>query len=134
MPKLPTATTDKPTLRVPQARVLKVLMPSDTADHWVEWPTLTRHALAVKAGFNPISGTLNRVLNGIREGSSSGDAHPGIVERGLVKVVPMEVNEGVWENSYRITAAGIRELQRYLAQHKIPKRKDKASCVNDRYQ
>ena len=132
MPKLPEKVT-RSTLRIPQARVLRALLPDNESTHWIDWPTLTRCALASKAGFIPTTGTINRVLNGIPTGSSSGEPHLGLIERGLIKVVVMEINDGVFENSYRITAKGIKEIKHYLALNKIPKRRDKALCVNDRY-
>lgn len=118
-------------LRVPQARVLRALMPSDLTDHYTDWPVLTRAALGVRAGYTAISGTITRALNGIHKDSSSGDPHLGLIARGLVKVTMIDV-DGVVETNYRITADGIRE---YLAHGKrrLPKVKDAALCTNDRY-
>ena len=131
------ATTAKPTdhlhLLLPQARVLKALLPDDDTSHWTEWPELTRAEVNKRAGFTPISGTTTRALNGIRKGSSSGEPHPGLVDRGLVKCSTIELEVGV-EQVYRITAAGIRAIRAYLEEHgRMPNRKNKESCVNLRY-
>lgn len=126
----------KSTLRVPQARVLKALMPKeeDRAKHFAYWPTYNRVSLASRAGFIPTTGTINRVLNGIPNGSSSGEPHPGLLERGLMKAESLETDSG-FETVYRITAAGIREVEAYLADiGRLPKKRDKELCVNDRYQ
>lgn len=124
-------------LKVPQARCLKALMPKPEARdaHFTEWPSLCRTDLASKAGFNPTTGTINRVLHGIPQGSSSGEPHPGLLERGLMKATDLDI-DGVAETQYRITAAGIRAYERHVAEHgdRLPKRRDKALCVNDRYQ
>lgn len=122
-------------LRVPQARVLRALMPKVTTDHYSEWPLLTRAALGIKAGYTAVSGTITRALNGIHIGSSSGDPHPGLLERGLVKVVTVDV-EGMMELNYRITAAGIRTFEAYqttTGKKRLPPVKDAALCTNDRY-
>ena len=125
-------------LKIPQARVLKALMPKDEAreHHFTEWPSLIRTSLATKAGFNPTTGTINRVLHGIPQGSSSGEPHAGLLERGLLKAEDFVVPEdGINETRYRITAAGIKAYGRYVAEHgdRMPKRRDKALCINDRY-
>lgn len=42
--------------------------------------------------------------------------------------------DGLIEYHYIITAAGIKELERYLMLNpKLPKKRDKELCVNDRY-
>lgn len=116
-----------PGLRVPQARVLAALMPSDPNDPPSEWPFLTRVALANKTGVSPISDSVWRALHGLRAGRK--DAHPGLVRLGMVGVVVLDV-EGVAENNYRITAAGIRAIKAYLTDHTIPPVKDRSRCVN----
>jgi hypothetical protein len=121
-------------LRVPQARVLRVLMPADPSDHWIEWPVLTRAQLAVRAGYTGTSGSITRVLNGIHEcNRTSGDPHPGLLARGLIEEEPLDIC-GLIEMNYRITPAGIREYQAWVAAGgRLPAVKDAALCVNDRY-
>lgn len=118
-------------LRVPQARVLRVLMPDRPDDPPMDWPTLCRAVLGLRAGYTAISGSITRALNGIRPGSSSGDAHLGLVALGLVEVGEVDV-DGVVERSYRITEAGIREFGRFMAQNgnALPPLRDAALCVN----
>lgn len=121
-------------LRTPQARVLRALIPDDAADHYTEWPLLTRPQLGVKAGYTAVSGTITRALNGIHPGSSSGDPHPGLLARGFVKATSVDV-EGVVETNYRITAAGVRAYADHVAAHgeRLPKVRDAELCTNDRY-
>ena len=120
-------------LRVPQARVLQALVPQYPEDPPSEWPLMGRAYLGVRAGYTAVSGTITRALNGIREGSSSGDPHPGLLARGLVEEVPVDV-DGVVEVTYRATAAGIAAFQAYLASGgTCPPVKDAAGCTNDRY-
>lgn len=120
-------------LRTPQARVLKALVPDDSSWPVSEWPLVNRAQLGVRAGYTPISGTVTRALNGIRAGSSSGDPHPGLLERGLVEEVPLVI-EGVSEVNYRATAAGVRAYQAYMRAHgTLPEQRDKKSCINNRY-
>lgn len=137
MPQLVKTTTKRRnhlSLRIPQARVLRVLMPDNKSDHYTEWPSYNRVTLASKAGFNPTTGTINRVLNGVPKGSSSGASHPGLIERGMIKVEVFDI-DGISETNYRITAAGIKEYERYMATVKrLPARRAKELCVNDRYQ
>jgi hypothetical protein len=121
-------------LRTPQARVLAALMPVDPSDPQSEWPLLTRARLAVRAGYTAISGTVTRALNGIHEGSSSGDAHPGLLRRGLVVEEQVDV-DGISEINYRATVAGVREYLAHIEAHggKLPVVKDASTCTNDRY-
>jgi hypothetical protein len=109
-------------------------MPAYPEDPPFEWPLSTHKQLAVRAGYTGSSGSINRVLNGLREGSSSGNAHPGLLERGLVETIPVDI-EGVIETNYRITPAGIREYESYVAANgeELPPVKDAAICTNDRY-
>ena len=126
--------TAEPLLRVPQARVLRALVPAYPEDPPLEWPLYTRAVMGLRAGYTALSGTVTRALNGIRPGSSSGDPHPGLLDRGLIEVITLDVL-GTLETNYRITAAGIREYQRFLAAGgTLPPVKDAASCTNDRYQ
>lgn len=131
---MPVSPTTANRLRTPQARVLRALLPADPADHYTEWPLLTRAQLGIKASYTAISGTITRALNGVREGSSSGDPHPGLLARGLVKVTAVDV-EGMIETNYRITAAGIRAYQDHVASNgtRLPKVRPAEQCINDRY-
>lgn len=98
----------QPKLRTPQARLLQALMPSDPNTHWVEWPLLDRASMRVACGLSP-KNTMNRLING----DSSGRGTPGLAPLGLIEVIKLDV-DGVVEDSYRITAAGIeayREVQ-----------------------
>lgn len=129
----PPANSTLPTLRIPQARVLRALLPADPSDPPSEWPLLNRAGLGVGAGCTPTSGTITRALNGIREGSSSGDAHPGLLALGLVEEVAIDI-EGRTEVNYRATLAGVAAYQAFVAQGgKLPPVKDAAHCTNDRY-
>lgn len=120
-------------LRAPQARVLAALMPEFPDDPVAEWPLATRAVLGIRAGYTAISGTVTRALNGIRPGSSSGDPHLGLLSRGLVEEVVLEI-EGVKELNYRITATGIVACQKYMKIHgTLPVIKDAATCTNKRY-
>lgn len=123
-----------PPLRTPQARCLAALQPVDVADPMSEWPLVNRAQLGVRAGYTAISGTVTRALNGIREGSSSGDPHPGLLALGLVEEVPVEL-DGVTETNYRATALGVTAYRAYAAERdgKLPELRDAAVCTNDRY-
>lgn len=121
------------TLRVPQARVLRALMPIDAADPPSEWPLLDRRALGLRAGFTCLSGSCTRALNGIRPGSSSGDAHLGLLARLLVEEVVILV-DGAREVNYRATAAGVAAFHQFVAEGgKLPPVKDAGTCTNARY-
>ena len=120
-------------LRTPQARVLAALMPEYPDDPVSEWPLVNRPQLGIRAGYTAISGTITRALNGIREGSSSGDAHPGLLARGLVEEVVLSI-EGISETNYRATPTGVRAYREYAAKHgRPPAVRDPIACVNDRY-
>lgn len=121
-------------LRVPQARVLRALVPEYPTDPKSEWPLLSRAALGVRSGYTAISGTITRALNGIHPGSSSGDPHLGLIARGLVEEVKIDV-EGITEVNYRATETGIRVFLAYVKDNgdKLPPLKDASVCTNDRY-
>jgi hypothetical protein len=120
-------------LRTPQARVLAALVPDDPAAPLIDWPLVTRAQLGVRAGYTATSGTITRALNGIRAGSSSGDPHPGLLARGMVVEVVLDV-EGTQEVNYRTTALGVRAYREYVAARgKLSAVKDPATCTNDRY-
>ena len=121
-------------LRTPQARCLAALQPDDVSDPISEWPLVTRAQLSIRAGYTAISGTVTRALNGIHEGSSSGDAHPGLLRLGLVEEVILDV-VGVSEVNYRATASGVRVYRKYVVTNgdTLPQLRDAAICTNDRY-
>lgn len=120
-------------IRTPQARVLAALVPEDPMGYVIDWPIWTRALLAVRAGYTAVSGTVTRALNGIRPGSSSGEPHAGLLDLGYIEEVVLDI-DGVNEVNYRITAAGIRAYQEYVAaKGKLPELRDAASCTNHRY-
>ena len=123
-----------PKLRIPQARVLRALMPKYADDPVFEWPILNRAMLAVRAGYTAISGTVTRVLNGIAENSSTGPPHPGLLTLKLIETVEIQLDSGP-EVNYRITRAGIRKMEVFLAinGNRLPPLKDISVCVNDKY-
>ncbi len=121
-------------LRVPQARVLRALLPLYPADPPDEWPLLTRAQLGLTAGFTVLSGSCTRALNGIRAGSSSGPPQVGLLALGMVEVIVLDV-EGLQEDNYRITLSGIAALSVYvMAGGTLPPLKDPSVCTNQRYQ
>lgn len=120
-------------LRTPQARVLAVLMPTNPAAHPINWPVVTRAQLGVRAGYTALSGSITRALNGIHKGSSSGDAHLGLLSLGLVEEIILDI-DGVKEVNYRTTLLGIQVYQQHIAKHKkLPALRDAKICTNDRY-
>lgn len=121
-------------LKIPQARILSSLMPTHPDYPPSEWPLITRSQLCIRAGYTTISGTVTRVLNGIRPGNTTtGTPHPGLIERGMIEVVMVDV-EGLKEKNYRITRLGIRAFQNFIISgRKMPKVKDASAHTNDRY-
>lgn len=122
-------------LKLPQARVLKALMPRRPDQHPSEWPLLTRSQLCVRAGYSEISGSITRALNGIRPGNkTSGEPHPGVIERGLVETTELDI-DGVMEVNYRITPLGVSVFQAYLSEYgdDLPPLREAALCTNQRY-
>ena len=128
-----TPVTPRPILRTPQARVLASLVPETPDIPRIDWPILTRAKLGIKAGYTAISGSVTRALNGIRPGSSSGDAHLGLLDLGFVEEVVLDI-DGTTEVNYRATAAGVGAYREYLsAQGALPELRDPAVCTNERY-
>lgn len=122
-----------PALRLPQARVLRALLPNDHNDPPSEWPLLTKTALGIRAGYSAISGSVTRALNGIKEGSSSGDPHKGLLDMKLCEVVVINV-EGLQEDNYRITREGIRALFQFILDGgKLPPVREPSVHTNHRY-
>lgn len=121
-------------LRTPQARVLQALMPIDLTEPPHEWPILRRGEMAVRAGYTAISGTITRVLNGIKAGSSSGDPHQGLLELGYIDIIKIDV-DGISEVYYRINPVGASVYINYTAiNRQLPPLKDRTACTNIRYQ
>lgn len=114
-------------LKIPQVRVLRCFTSGR--------PLLNRAKIAERAGFSELSGTVTRVLNGLREGSSSGAAHPGLLTLGYIERIDLEVEEGVTETCYRITDAGVRALAAWEKENRDEQInvRDKASSINHRY-
>ena len=78
-------------LKLPQARVLAVLLPPHPEDPEDEWPLITRATLGVRSGYTAVSGSVTRALHGIRQGSSSGPASLGLLDLGLVVAIELDV-------------------------------------------
>ncbi len=122
----------KSTLRTLQARVLAVLMPESLGAPLIDWPLCNRSQLGTSAGYTSLSGSCTRALNGVREGSSSGDAHLGILALGYVVEVVLDV-EGVTEMNYRATPAGVAAFAAYITEHgAMPPLRDITACRNKR--
>lgn len=121
-------------LRLPQVRVLAALVPAYPDDPISEWPLVTRARLGARAGCSPGSGTITRALDGIRAGWTHGSKpHPGLLARGLVEVVRIDI-DGISETNYRMTTAGLAAYRRHLADRgTLPQVKDRETCTNDRY-
>ena len=120
MPKLPDG---PPSLKVPQVRVLAALA----------FRPLNRARLSAALGLSPVSGTITRAMHGLREGSSSGPAHAGLLELGFVEEFERDV-DGLAEAAWRITDAGRAFLESWLKSHELPERlRDAKSSVNKRY-
>lgn len=155
-----TASAKPTTMRTPQARVLKALVPLADGDPVWEWPLVTRAQLGVRAGYTAISGTVTRALDGLKEktvrgqkpksgnwvpspsangeqvwiGNGSGDPHLGLLALKYVEEVVLDI-EGTMEVNYRATVAGIaayKENQKNGGKD-LPPLRDAVVCTNDRY-
>ena len=107
-------------LRIPQLRALAALAGG---------ASLSRAELGAACGFTELSGSITRVLNGIREGSSSGAAHPGLLTLKLIEEVEVDV-DGAKETLYRITEAGLRAV---ADAGPLPPLRDRDASTNERY-
>lgn len=118
-------------LLIPQVRVLKVLVPPDPSTPKCDWPMLNREYLGARAGFTATSGTLTRVLNGIRPyNKTTGTPHPGLLQRGMIELVMLEV-EDTTEANYRATDLGIRAYRAHIEQYgNVPPVKAPEGCTN----
>lgn len=135
MPKLkivtPQPCSEPPKVRVPQLRVLRAL--DDGTD---DPPALVRQVICERAGFSPISGTINSCMNGVPDGSSSVQGRagrPGLIELGMVAKEMMNV-DGAEELAFRITPLGRAALAAQLAElGELPEPRDKTTSTNRRY-
>lgn len=117
-------------LRTPQARAMSVLVPEDQSLPEFDWPLYNKAQLAARMGVTPISGTLTRVLNGIRAGSSSGAPHPGLLALGHIKETILDI-EGSIEVHYQATRAGVDAYNRYVKENgELPKMRDRELSTN----
>lgn len=120
-------------LRIPQLRVLQALLPFDLTLDQTEWPIYTKIVLAVKSGYSPISGSITRALLGIKERSSSGNHHKGLIPLGLIEEVKLDI-DGREEINYRLTKEGaIVILQFIFKGGKLPSNRNPESHTNNRY-
>jgi hypothetical protein len=110
-------------LRLPQARVLRALIPTGDGN---TAPVLTRIQLAQRLEYSLKSGTITRALHGIHPNSPSGSPHQGLLQLGLVEEVELD---GI-KKAYQITRNGCKTIENL---GELPKLKDKASCTNYRY-
>lgn len=121
MPKITTEKAER--LRLPQLRVLAALAARGP---------MVRDRLKEACGFAPIAGTLTTALNGIREGSSSGTAHKGLLALGLVEDVAVDV-DGLAERLLTLTPAGRLALEGDPRAASLPRARDRATSTNKRY-
>ncbi len=129
---MPVFRRSKP-LRIPQARVLRALMPIDPNSSISEWPFITLITLSDRVGVSRKSDSIRRALRGLPEGSSSGDPHIGLLGLGYVEIIMLDI-EGVSEANYRITTKGIQAFQKYVNDGgKLPEVRDVSLCTNHRY-
>lgn len=119
-------------LRIPQARVLAALMPANADDPPTEWPMIARSQLGLCAGYSAASGTVTRALNGVREGSTSCEPHQGLLSRGLVEEIILDIM-GVAETNYRATMLGVQAYRAYAAANNLPAMRERHTYINDRY-
>lgn len=123
MPQVNLGQPQKDKLRLPQVRVLEALRHIRGA--------IPLKTLSSKAGFTSLSGTLTRALHGLKEGSSSGAAHPGLLELGLIESEEVDW-DGMKEVVYRLTDKG-REWLPDEAKAALPTKRDEVASTNKRY-
>jgi hypothetical protein len=124
----------KPTikLRLPQARVLAVLVPPNPSDPPSEWASVPGKVIAYRLGTSEVSDYIRRAMRGLREGSPSGTPHKGLLALGYATEYVLDI-EGLDEIHYQITAAGIAAITEYLKHNKLPPVRNASLCTNDRY-
>lgn len=117
-------------LLLPHVRVLRALKRA-------KGTPLTRVQLAERAGFSPISGTINRALAGVQSNSpqaKSGAARPhkGLLDLGFVSTRHViDQTAGVNEWVYELTAKGDKALESFDGT--IGEVRSAKSCTNERY-
>ena len=112
-------------LKIPQIRVLRLL---------ADGGGCSRARLSELAGYTAISGTVTRVIHGLREGSTSGPAYPGLLDAGLVEENALNM-DGIKEVCYTITEAGLSALAALNGEaSNLPPLRNRKVCTNKRYQ
>ena len=113
-------------LKIPQIRILRLL--ADGSGY-------SRARLSELAGYTAISGTVTRAIHGLREGSTSGPAYPGLLNAGLVEETELNM-DGVKELVYTITETGLSALASLNGEASdLPSVQDRANrSTNKRYQ
>ena len=115
-------------LLIPHVRVLRALKRA-------KWNTLGRTQLAERAGFSPISGTINRALAGIKKDSPQAkkhgcQPHKGLLDLGLVEEVRLD-DESKKGWVYKLTKEGDKALEKF--EGTVGEVRDRKTCVNTRY-
>lgn len=120
---MPRLSSEEPPLKLklPQLRILTALAGGGA---------LTRQKICAAAGFSELSGTITSALNGVREGSSSGAAHPGLIRLGLVEKTEIDL-DGTIEAVYQITERGHEVLR--AAGRELPETRSRELSTNRRY-
>lgn len=113
-------------MRLPQYRICKALMPRAG-----KRPVLGRTDLAIRAGYSPGAGTINRALHGVPKGSAYLDSHLGALDLGYIELLRIEIEAGIHETVYRITGKGETAVRKFT--RRAPKKRDGAIHANHRY-
>jgi len=93
----------------------------------------TREGLCQLIGISPTAGTLNLALNGRKVSKGNPRAEPGLLERGLIAKLELDV-DGVKEVRYRITVAGTIYLALERSKGRgLPKLRGRTISTNRRY-
>ncbi len=118
-------------LKVPQARVLTVLLPPPKTDP-VDYPLIHTRVIAGRLGVSAVSETIRRAFRGLKEGSASGTPHKGLLALGYAEEVVLDV-DGLSELAYKITDEGIAAITEYLKHHTLHPVRSRESSINNRY-